>query len=82
MLTLATGVYTSPSKAARRTRQRDLLQANIAEQHRLMIVAQQAEKAQRQSAAGPGGVEASMLQGGYPSLDDPFDEHEAPCCCS
>ena len=60
---IATGVYTSPSKAARRTRQRDLLQANIAEQHRLMIVAQQAEQAQRLSGAVPGGLGAAMLPG-------------------
>ena len=41
-----TGVYTSPSKAARRNRQKDLLQANISEQHQLMIAAQQAQQAQ------------------------------------
>lgn len=60
---IAIGVYSSPSKAARRTRQRDLLQANIAEQHRLMIIAQQAEQAQQLSAAAQGGVRPALLQG-------------------
>ncbi|KAK9863159.1 hypothetical protein WJX84_002229 [Apatococcus fuscideae] len=49
----AAGVYASPSKAARRNRQQDLLQANIAEQHQLMIAAQQAQQAQDLSSGQP-----------------------------
>ncbi|KAK9866974.1 hypothetical protein WJX84_011674 [Apatococcus fuscideae] len=40
------GVHASPNKATRRGQQQDQMQANIAQQHRLMIAAQQAAQAQ------------------------------------